>query len=1031
MKKNIILTMGIFLIILCFCLMRVYAIEDNNSPQIDSLAISSNQFNAGDSIQITIDSHDDISGPGHIMFEWCLEGSETCSSSSQFHYGFSADLSGNNHYVATMKVPNKIIEGNWAINAIQIWDVNYNLKTYYRSNSESLDITVLDFMVHSDYVPDFELPVLTSAKVTQKNNTITMDVTATDNVTKNLSVHANYANTEPTKTDWSQAVNGILYNTSPHHTYSFELEKKSNGHYIGTFDLENDYIIYILEYITISDESNNTVYYTNYGEVLESNYSIRNWRELEYDLNVKSKNYQKDTKAPELLSFKSNKNIVYTPDQLTYDLKVFDNQSGFDVSCGTLFVRNESGTFNKGISIDIDYESGKNGYYDLYAKIDFSRYQNPGLIYAYSIVLYDVAGNLINYNIENGTLEKKIIRVVPEEQTYTLETSTTVANYIDLISNLSDGSRVLCDISSNKIVKKELFNAIKQKDITIVFEDVFGDEWDLQGIQWIINGLDITNETKDINMEVSFEEKIYSKYYDDKYLEELNESIYIDPSWDDDKLWEELKKQQKVAFEKYVQHMKEKGVIFNDNVKDKILNTLMKDDCDIGSAVLFGTGFGINYIKVNFENNGLLPGAFTVRVKPEYALREIVENKDLYLFYIGDKYIKIMDNIRMQGDNYLEFIITHNSEYMLIDRDINSNDAEKPSISVSNGKNNSLTINWNNVENATKYEIQRSTDNKKWSKLATVTEGNYVDKKLTYGKKYYYRVKAYDGTKWTKYSNVVNKKVVPNKVTLRIKSAGTNNVKLEWDKVSVTGYEVYMGTKTSNMKKIATVTKNSTLSYNKKKLKANTKYYFKVRAYKTVSGKKVYGKYSEILYTKTAPNKPSLKVSLNDYDSMKVVMGEAKGATVYRLEKSLDGKTYELFEEFPVKGTVEIGPQEVGKKYYYRVKACNSENRCSSWVYADLKQTTKAPSIKLTTSSKKVTVTLGSVNGADGYEVYRATSKKGKYTLVKTLTSLDELTFDDKTKKGKTYYYKVRSYKMVNDKKVNSPYSSIKSIRSK
>ena len=39
--------------------------------------------------------------------------------------------------------------------------------------------------------------------------------------------------------------------------------------------------------------------------------------------------------------------------------------------------------------------------------------------------------------------------------------------------------------------------------------------------------------------------------------------------------------------------------------------------------------------------------------------------------------------------------------------------------------------------------------------------------------------------------------------------------------------------------------------------------------------------------------------------------------------------------------------------------------------------------------------------------------------------------FNNTTKKGYTYYYKVVSYIMVNDKKVYSPWSSIKSIRSK
>ena len=81
--------------------------------------------------------------------------------------------------------------------------------------------------------------------------------------------------------------------------------------------------------------------------------------------------------------------------------------------------------------------------------------------------------------------------------------------------------------------------------------------------------------------------------------------------------------------------------------------------------------------------------------------------------------------------------------------------------------------------------------------------------------------------------------------------------------------------------------------------------------------------------------------------------------------------------------------------------------------------------------TKKVKITVGYVSDVDGYEVYRSTSKDGKYELIKSLTKLDYLTFDNKTKKGVTYYYKVRSYRVVNEKKVNSPYSKIKKIVSK
>jgi len=47
-------------------------------------------------------------------------------------------------------------------------------------------------------------------------------------------------------------------------------------------------------------------------------------------------------------------------------------------------------------------------------------------------------------------------------------------------------------------------------------------------------------------------------------------------------------------------------------------------------------------------------------------------------------------------------------------------------------------------------------------------------------------------------------------------------------------------------KTIKTITKGSTVKYTKSNLKKGTKYSFKMRAYKTVDGKKVYSSYSVV-----------------------------------------------------------------------------------------------------------------------------------------------------------------------------------------
>ena len=59
----------------------------------------------------------------------------------------------------------------------------------------------------------------------------------------------------------------------------------------------------------------------------------------------------------------------------------------------------------------------------------------------------------------------------------------------------------------------------------------------------------------------------------------------------------------------------------------------------------------------------------------------------------------------------------------------------------------------------------------------------------------------------------------------------------------------------------------------------------------------------------------------------------------------------------------------------------------------------------------------------DGYQVYRAAKKGGKYTKIVTSHKLSAL--NKSVKKGKTYYYKVRGYKDIDGKTVYTKWSNV------
>lgn len=126
-----------------------------------------------------------------------------------------------------------------------------------------------------------------------------------------------------------------------------------------------------------------------------------------------------------------------------------------------------------------------------------------------------------------------------------------------------------------------------------------------------------------------------------------------------------------------------------------------------------------------------------------------------------------------------------------------------------------------------------------------------------------------------------------------------------------------------------------------------------------------------------------------------------------------------------------------GKTYYYKVRAykkINSKYYYGNYsdIYTASTQCSK-PTITVTSPKTKTTkVSWKKVNGASGYQIYRAVSKNGIYSLNKTITNASTLSYTNTGLiKGKTYYYKVRAYKLINGIKVFSDYSLVKSIKVK
>lgn len=181
--------------------------------------------------------------------------------------------------------------------------------------------------------------------------------------------------------------------------------------------------------------------------------------------------------------------------------------------------------------------------------------------------------------------------------------------------------------------------------------------------------------------------------------------------------------------------------------------------------------------------------------------------------------------------------------------------------SVKSTAYNKLKVSWKVVPAAASYQIYRSTkkdgDYQNIKTIDSVGTSSWTDSSVKTGKTYYYKiktvVKTQNGEQTSGFSNVKSAKAVPAKTTLKAKASDAKNVKLTWSKVKgASGYEIYRSnSKDGKYSKVKTISKGSTTSYKNGKLKKSTTYYYKIRAYRKVNGKKVYGSYSSVVSVKT------------------------------------------------------------------------------------------------------------------------------------------------------------------------------------
>ena len=169
----------------------------------------------------------------------------------------------------------------------------------------------------------------------------------------------------------------------------------------------------------------------------------------------------------------------------------------------------------------------------------------------------------------------------------------------------------------------------------------------------------------------------------------------------------------------------------------------------------------------------------------------------------------------------------------------------------------SAKITWKRTGSVSSYSIERSTDNINYNQIGTASSAAaaFSDSGLVTGKRYHYRVRGYCGTEnsadvYTSYSAV--KSAVPSLSKPYISTrAGKRKITVSCKKVAgASGYRIYRSYKKTRGYKLVKTVGSSAAGWTNSRLRKGKIYYYKIKAYRNVSGKKVYSVYSNVSYKK-------------------------------------------------------------------------------------------------------------------------------------------------------------------------------------
>lgn len=400
-------------------------ITDKVAPVINSINVNKTEIQAGETLEVSVDATDDVSGISQVSGSVFINGKYN---ELKFSYDEAKKL-----YMGYFEITEDLINKTIGITNIAVIDKSD--KSSY--SQELINVSVVDGNGNKDDIK----PVINSIKFDKEyyktGDTLKLYVDAYDNESGIQFIEA--------------YVKIGIYTKSLLLQYNEELKKYTNEIYISE-DMEGSKIT--LSNLRVADNAYN---YADFNQ--------------EVSAYVLTNDGRVDMEAPVISNIEYSKDKLNLQDKLQITLNATDNISGIDEITAKINSGEKSFTYSFS-----KYDGSSDKYILVIKTEEYMYFKDLNIEYIEAI---DYAGN------KNRIDVNKHIHVSNEDRV--IDDYTDINDVIEGIKASGENNITLLLNNNDKVVDKEIFNAIAGTDkiITFVLRD---------GAIWTFKGKDIINE---------------------------------------------------------------------------------------------------------------------------------------------------------------------------------------------------------------------------------------------------------------------------------------------------------------------------------------------------------------------------------------------------------------------------------------------------------------------------------------------------------------------------------------------------------